>query len=88
MAVHWSQQILDDVTDHLQANRPGFDTASARRLVEAMNTRRRPVISSYSTKTSVCDSSAQGVPANAAPLSFLADIKYVLDSNATMATAW
>jgi len=34
--VHWSQAILADVTRHLMADRPGFDEASAGRLVDAM----------------------------------------------------
>jgi len=34
--MHWSQTILDDVTRHLIADRPGFDEAAAQRLVRAM----------------------------------------------------
>jgi hypothetical protein len=36
VAVHWSAQILQDMTDHLVANRPGFTEESAKRLVDAM----------------------------------------------------
>jgi len=36
LRVHWSQQILNDMVDHLIANRPKFDTAAAQRLTAAM----------------------------------------------------
>ena len=34
--IHWSPQILTDMTDHLAANRPTFDRAAAERLTAAM----------------------------------------------------
>ena len=36
IAVAWSRSILDEVTEHLMANRPGFTVESAARLVTAM----------------------------------------------------
>ena len=37
VAIAWSSQILDEVTEHLMANVEGFDQAAAQRLVGAMN---------------------------------------------------
>jgi predicted nucleic acid-binding protein len=37
IAIAWSSQILAEVTEHLMENVEGFDSAAARRLVDAMN---------------------------------------------------
>jgi predicted nucleic acid-binding protein len=37
IAITWSAQILDEVTEHLMANVEGFDRTAAQRLVAAMN---------------------------------------------------
>ena len=38
VSVAWSQSILEEMTEHLMLNRPGFTQESADRLVRAMNT--------------------------------------------------